>query len=322
MSGRVASLIVIIALSLLIVSAVLIVHYGIPALNMPYRVSTVNEPIQATGVQRPVISAPTPLQMPAAVAAIADAINQERAKAGLTGLKLNMRLSTAAQSLLQNPNADPAQAVSEQGYYHTDLWSSAVTGSEDGRTAAQELLITFRTSILNPAQRDIGIASEPAGDSSQFVILIGSEEVLTAPGADILEPGEPSQTGQAESILQLVNGARASQGIAPLRINAQLMQAAAAHSADQAHQDVLAHEGSDGSSPSDRAERTGYPSRFVGENILSRGTLHAAGAFDQWWNSPGHHDNMLNPAYSEVGIAYDRSATTGSYYYTMLLGSP
>ncbi len=85
--------------------------------------------------------------------------------------------------------------------------------------------------------------------------------------------------------------------------------------------DQMTHDGSDGSQPADRITKTGYVWSTVGENVLQRWDVNAAGAYDQWWNSPPHHQNMMNPVFTEIGLAYARSAS-GKYFYTMELGTP
>jgi uncharacterized protein YkwD len=88
-----------------------------------------------------------------------------------------------------------------------------------------------------------------------------------------------------------------------------LAQAAQAHADDLARNGMASHTGSDGSLPADRAERAGWPSRYVGENV-------AAGVTDQqmaqarWEASPGHRENLLYPGITHIGAA----CTTGGRY--------
>lgn len=128
-----------------------------------------------------------------------------------------------------------------------------------------------------------------------------------------------AQDAQAWDILTLVNQARA-ESTSPLLMSAELVAAAQAHSDDMARDDFLGHQGSDGSTPAERVSAVGYNWTQLGENVLYRFDLSAQGAFDQWWNSRGHRENLLNPEYIEVGIAWAQSVS-GKYYYTMVLAS-
>ncbi len=55
--------------------------------------------------------------------------------------------------------------------------------------------------------------------------------------------------------------------------------------------------------PWDRVTALGYGYSAIAENIFA-GSSNAQTAFDAWMNSTGHRDNMLNPAYTEIGIGY------------------
>jgi uncharacterized protein YkwD len=112
----------------------------------------------------------------------------------------------------------------------------------------------------------------------------------------------------AEATLCLLNGERADHGLAPLASNAKLATAASAFAQDLVAGSYFSHTGRDGSDILDRIERTGYirddrPWR-VGENLAwGTGVLATPGAIVQaWMGSPGHRDNILNPAYREIGI--------------------
>lgn len=129
------------------------------------------------------------------------------------------------------------------------------------------------------------------------------------------------QWNEAQAILAQVNAARQASGAGGLSLNARLMAAALRHSQDMAAGGFASHTGSDGSTLTQRADRAGYVYRSLGENVLMRPDQNPAGAFDQWWNSPPHRANLLNPDFTEVGVAF-AVAADGSHYYTMLLGTP
>ena len=129
-----------------------------------------------------------------------------------------------------------------------------------------------------------------------------------------------SQQEQATEILRLLNIARQAEGMVALQLNDQLTLAAITHSQAMAQFNFFAHEGLDGKKPADRVLATGYQYLWVGENILYRFDLSATGAYEQWWDSPPHHENMMTPDYRDIGIAYSLS-DDGKYYYVMVLGA-
>ena len=135
-------------------------------------------------------------------------------------------------------------------------------------------------------------------------------------------PVSPSyaQDEQAWTILNLLNADRNAAGLHSLTMNTQLVAAAQRHSNDMANGDFLSHTGSDGSEFWERIADTGYSMTSGAENILFRWDLSATEAYQQWWNSPGHYNNMMNANYVEIGIAWAQSAS-GKYYYTMVLAT-
>lgn len=115
---------------------------------------------------------------------------------------------------------------------------------------------------------------------------------------------DPSGNGSFESaLINLINQERGSRGLAALSPQGQLATAARNHSADMACNGFFSHTGSDGSLPWDRVAALGYGYSAIAENIFA-GSSNAQTAFDAWMNSTGHRDNMLNPAYTEIGIGY------------------
>jgi uncharacterized protein YkwD len=62
------------------------------------------------------------------------------------------------------------------------------------------------------------------------------------------------------------------------------------------------HTGADGSSPMQRVTRAGYTWKIAGEN-LALGRMTAREAVDGWLASPGHCANIMDPRFTETGIA-------------------
>ncbi len=130
-------------------------------------------------------------------------------------------------------------------------------------------------------------------------------------------------------VLELVNEARATArycgnewypATGELAWNDRLEQAALRHSVDLATHDIFSHTGSDGSSASQRADDAGYQWRRVGENIAA-GRNTAEGSINAWLESPGHCQNIMQPGYTEMGLACDFNASsTYRSYWTQVLG--
>ena len=86
--------------------------------------------------------------------------------------------------------------------------------------------------------------------------------------------------------------ARAESGLATLRIDAKLGNAARDHSVDMRTQNFFSHDSPvDGKrTPWDRAARAGTS---AGAENIAAGHDTGKSAIRGWWYSPGHHKNML-----------------------------
>jgi uncharacterized protein YkwD len=73
--------------------------------------------------------------------------------------------------------------------------------------------------------------------------------------------------GYVQTLIGLINDARAEVGRPALTVNQRLMNAAQAHSLDMACNDFLRHSGSDGSWVGDRLASAGYPNSYYLEII-------------------------------------------------------
>ena len=125
---------------------------------------------------------------------------------------------------------------------------------------------------------------------------------------------------EAEEMLSLVNGIRADSGITPLRLNTELNTAAFDHSYDMASNNYFSHTGLNGSTFSERAIAAGYTGSPRGENIAA-GYSSVSNTFNQWVNSTGHLNNMLNSNSNEIGIGHATyNGSTYTHYWTQIFG--
>jgi uncharacterized protein YkwD len=128
-----------------------------------------------------------------------------------------------------------------------------------------------------------------------------------------LAPPEQEEDAAAAGrlVIDLVNEAR-SQGrrcgrrkfeaATVLAANDSLGRAARKHAQDMAAHSLLGHEGTDKSVPAERATQAGYAWASVAENVAG-GQTTAGEVVKVWLASPGHCANLMNPRYSETGVA-------------------
>ena len=123
-------------------------------------------------------------------------------------------------------------------------------------------------------------------------------------------------------LLKLTNRERQKQGLAPLKLSAQLSRAAQLHGTDMAKNNYFSHTGRNGSNLGDRAKASGYKYSRVGENIAA-GRSTAEGTMKQWMNSAGHRANILNPKFTEIGFGYANTSNSRyQHYWVQVFGTP
>lgn len=125
-------------------------------------------------------------------------------------------------------------------------------------------------------------------------------------------------SSQAREVVDLVNAERAKAGCKALSINDKLMTAAQKHSQDQADHQNMSHTGSDGSNAGVRLDRVGYAWRTYGENVAWNQKTPTS-VMDAWMNSSGHKANILNCAFTEIGVGI---ADSNGPYWTQVFAAP
>jgi uncharacterized protein YkwD len=144
-------------------------------------------------------------------------------------------------------------------------------------------------------------------------------------------PAYGDEARVARHALELVNrarqspqrcGTRTAPPADPLRLSAQLSAAAARHAWDMSQHHYFEHQDPGGHTPADRVRATGYAERRVGENI-AYGVLSTEDAIAGWLKSPGHCENLMDPDFQEMGIAFAREPGGRSdLYWVQVLAAP
>lgn len=107
---------------------------------------------------------------------------------------------------------------------------------------------------------------------------------------------------------------RSQRGLAQLRPNARLAEAAARHACDMARRDHMTHVGSKNRRPSHRVRAAGYRQVIVAENI-GKGFNSAEQVMRAWVGSGSHLSNILLPQVNDFGIGKAMAADGRTVYW-------
>lgn len=210
----------------------------------------------------------------------------------------------------------PAAAVERSGYRAESAASLHISGAD---SAAVDLIKRSgcRT-VTDQKLRDIGIYRR---GTETWLVLASPYAIPAAAQAPLL----------ARRALELVNdvrargtrcGARPFGPAPPVRLSETLAGVAFGHAADMAKHDYFEHEDLAGRSPADRVRAVGYREKLVGENI-AYGPKSAEEVVQGWLESPGHCENIMDPRFAEMGIAYAAGqASRRGLYWVQLLAIP
>ena len=258
-----------------------------------------------------------------AAADLYDAVNRLRAGRGActaaqepAPLTRQPALERAALGLARGQSLQ--DSLRESGYRATASRFVSITDAGAGGNAYAALEKKYCGQLLDGALVDIGIYQ----DARQLWIVMA---VPFAPRVSL------SPEAAAQRMLELVNRARAEPrscgdrpygAVPPLRWSSVLARAALLHAEDMARHSYFSHRGRDGSTPDERVTRIGYRFRATGENIAA-GHSMPEDVVAGWIRSPPHCANLMNPAYTEMGVAFavERTSELG-VYWTQVFGAP
>jgi uncharacterized protein YkwD len=111
------------------------------------------------------------------------------------------------------------------------------------------------------------------------------------------------------AVVRLTNAARISNGCKPLIHDPKLHLAAERHSADMAVKRFFDHDSRDGRTFDQRIRAAGFAFTRAAENI-AQGKATAAEVVKGWLKSPGHRANILNCAFTHIGVGHHPKGPT------------
>ena len=168
--------------------------------------------------------------------------------------------------------------------------------------------------MLRDVGKTVGFEVYWDGDAKCVQVESGKPYTGEAPAKaeDTKSTEQPVQTDVAaakQDIVDRTNALRRENGVAVLRVNDRLMQAAQVRADEMAASGIYSHTRPDG-----RTSNTVTDSRYTGENIHSISDLYleqqhktlSETVVNLWSNSKAHTDNMTNSRYGEIGVGLAR----------------
>ncbi|WP_204790184.1 CAP domain-containing protein [Oscillibacter sp. CU971] len=190
----------------------------------------------------------------------------------------------------------------------------AVTSS-DPDTVAVEQVLTFWVAVAKGSGTAEITASNSAGERGSMMLTVGSvapaasEAPASGDSADLMGNLEIRQ-----EMIRLINQTRKDNGVPELPISEALMNAAQACS----NRRYTWHHAPE---ESQAAVDAGYPYGFGSNLTVFTGTVNAARrTVDNWINSPGHFETMIDPRCDCIGVGVTQC--DGITYCYMFVGIP
>ena len=189
-----------------------------------------------------------------------------------------------------------------------------VTSSDPDMVAVEQVL-TFWVAVAKAEGTAEITASNSAGERGSMTLTVGSA-ALAAPEAPTIGDSASLVDNMAirQEMIRLINQTRKANGVSELPVSEALMNAAQTCS----NRRYTWHHAPE---ESQAAVDAGYPYGFGSNLTVFTGTADAARrAVDNWINSPGHFQTMIDPRCDCIGVGvtqYD-----GITYCYMFVGIP
>ena len=241
---------------------------------------------------------------------------------------LTAAILAAALTIPATATAVPAESIRISSYKGNTLEVGERSGliigpsgtdyiviSSDPDTVTVEQVLTFWVVVAKAEGSAEITASNSAGEYGTVTLTVGS----TAPAT----PGAPAGGGSAgladnlevrQEMIRLINQTRKANGVPELPVSEALMNAAQVCS----NRRYTWHRAPE---ESQAAADAGYPYGFGSNLTVFTGTVDAAQhAVDNWINSPGHFETMIDPRCDCIGVGVAQH--DGITYCYMFVGIP
>ena len=187
--------------------------------------------------------------------------------------------------------------------------------SSDPDTVLVEQITGFWVAVAKAEGTAEITAANRAGESGTLTLTVGSgaPATPTAPASGD-STSQPENLDVRQELIRLINQTRRANGVSELTVSEALMNAAQACS-DRRY--TWHHAQEEGKAAAD----AGYPYGFGDNLTVFTGTENAAQhALDNWINSSGHFQTMIDPACDCIGVGVTQ--VDGVTYCYMFVGIP
>ncbi|RKO68230.1 CAP domain-containing protein [Desulfofundulus salinus] len=275
-------------------------------------------------------------------------VNQERSKEGLPAFRTDSRLVELARQRAGEMvdrgfgglSGSLPQLLKAKGISYTYAAQTLVLAqSVDSAYRALIKSPDYRQDVLSTRYDRIGVGVARKGSRLYIVqLLAGGQGGLSQPQpspqpapqpvsqpAPEPDPQPVPQSGPVDGLtvdeqqmVQLVNQERVRYGLAPLKVNMELVKVARLKAKDMVEKDYFSHTSPTYGSPFEMMGQFGITYRYAGENLAGAPTVEIA--HKSLMNSPGHRANILNADFKEIGIGVVPSPRYGKIFVQMFTG--
>jgi uncharacterized YkwD family protein len=232
--------------------------------------------------------------------------------ATVTADRLNVREgpSTGFPSICKLEKGQEVTVIGKIGdWYAIYNAGQGIIGAVDGRYIAlgnSEQSVT----VSNPDDVALGTAKNKTDDKTKEKTTPAKGATPSAINAGLSE--------DEQKLLELVNKARAEEGLEALSVDEKLMKVARTKAKDMIENGYFSHQSPTYGSPFDMMRQFDNAFKSAGENIAGNKTVE--GAFKAWMASDSHKKNILNSGFKVTGIGIENSATYGKVFVQQFIG--
>lgn len=206
------------------------------------------------------------------------------------------------------------KAPSGYGYYWVQLFVGGMKSKKTSASkspAATTRPVATRKPTLAPTRTPVVIPTRMPVVTPTPVPPAGT---TAGPSAKpVQSPG--SEADYAEQVLELVNAARAEEGLSPLVLDQAVCAAATVRAQELIG--TFSHTRPNGTSCFTVLDESGISYMAAGENIAA-GQSTPEAVVTAWMNSPGHRANILSDSFRKLGVGFVKSESGYKYYWTQL----